>query len=231
MMTSVTTVTSTSVRRAVGAAFRAVILGAPASGKGTVSSRIVKNFNVKHISSGDILRRHIMQKTELGSEVKRYLDRGELVPDETMVALIGKEVESLGETTNWLLDGFPRTVAQADRLQQLYPVNLVINLVVPHPVILKRVEGRWVHLPSGRVYNIGFNAPKVPGKDDLTGESLVQRPDDTPEVVGRRLKDYAKNTEPVIEYYKKSGILQEFHGSTTDEMWPSIKDYVAQFVS
>ncbi|XP_046428548.1 GTP:AMP phosphotransferase AK3, mitochondrial isoform X1 [Neodiprion virginianus] len=221
---------ATTARRAIGAAFRAVILGAPASGKGTVSSRIVKSFNVTHVSSGDILRRHIMQKTELGLEVSKYLSKGDLVPDETMIVLIGKEVESL-DKKNWLLDGFPRTVAQAERLQQLYPVNIVINLVVPHDVILKRVEGRWVHLPSGRVYNIGFNEPKVSGKDDVTGEPLVQRPDDKREVVERRLNDYAKNTEPVIEYYRKTGILSDFHGSTTDEMWPSIKDYVAKFTS
>lgn len=211
------------------AAFRAVILGAPASGKGTVSSRIVEQFGITHISSGDKLRYHVSNNTELGKEVKKYLDSGSFVPDDIMIALIGKEIESVKDT-NWLLDGFPRTLTQAERLQKVHAVNLVLNLVVPTSVILDRVKNRWIHVPSGRVYNLGFNDPKVPGKDDVTGEPLSQRQDDKLEVVQKRLEDYTTKTEPVIRYYREIGVLREFRGNTTNEMWPSIRNCVKEFL-
>lgn len=219
--------TSTCLFKA--AAFRAVILGAPASGKGTVSSRIVEQFGITHISSGDKLRFHVTNCTELGKEVKKYLDSGSLVPDDTMISLIGKEIESVGND-NWLLDGFPRTLTQAERLQKVQPVNLVLNLVVPTSVILDRVKNRWIHVPSGRVYNLGFNDPKVPGKDDLTGEPLCQRQDDKPEVVQKRLQDYSTKTEPVIQFYRRLGVLRDFRGNTTNEMWPTIKECIKEFL-
>ncbi|EFN84088.1 GTP:AMP phosphotransferase mitochondrial [Harpegnathos saltator] len=212
---------------AAAAAFRAVILGAPASGKGTVSSRIVERFDVAHISSGDRLRFHVSTGTDLGKDVKKYMDSGSFVPDDTMISLISHEIESV-ESPNWLLDGFPRTLAQAEQLQRLHPISVVLNLVVPTSVILDRVKNRWVHLPSGRVYNIGFNDPRVPGKDDVTGEPLSQREDDKPEVVQKRLQDYATKTEPVVQFYRDIRILKEFRGNTTNEMWPAIKDFVAQ---
>ncbi|KAM0728087.1 GTP:AMP phosphotransferase AK3, mitochondrial [Formica fusca] len=210
------------------AVLRAVILGAPASGKGTMSTRIVQQFGVTHISSGDRLRLHVSTGTNLGREVKKYMDSGSFVPDDTMISLIGEEIQSVADQ-KWLLDGFPRTLTQAERLQKLQPINLVINLVVPTFVILDRVKSRWVHLPSGRVYNIGFNDPRVPGKDDVTGEPLSQREDDKPEVVQRRLQDYATKTEPVVRFYREIGILKDFHGNTTDEMWPEIRKCIAQY--
>lgn len=208
---------------------RAVILGAPASGKGTVSSRIVNTFGVTHVSSGDKLRDHVTRSTELGKEVKKYMDEGSFVPDETMISLIGHELKLAGDK-NILLDGFPRTVAQAEKLQQQFKVNIVLNLIVPHSIIIDRVKNRWVHLSSGRVYNVGFNDPKISGKDDVTGEPLSQRIDDRPDVVAKRLQDYETKTAPVIEYYRKLGILKDFHGNTTDEMWPEIKSHVAKFI-
>ncbi|XP_035739830.1 GTP:AMP phosphotransferase AK3, mitochondrial-like isoform X2 [Vespa mandarinia] len=171
------------------AAFRAVILGAPASGKGTISLRIIEHFNIMHISSGDKLRLHVKNNT-----------------------------------------GFPRTLTQAEKLQRIQPANLVLNLIVPTSVILNRVKNRWVHLPSGRIYNIGFNDPKVPGKDDVTGESLSQREDDKPEVVHRRLEEYSAKTKPVVDFYCNLGILKNFRGDTTDDIWPSIKECVKQFL-
>ncbi|XP_044581551.1 GTP:AMP phosphotransferase AK3, mitochondrial isoform X1 [Cotesia glomerata] len=172
------------------AAFRTVIIGAPGSGKGTVSSRIVKTFGVSHISTGDKLRDHVTRAT-----------------------------------------GFPRTIEQAKKLQEKFPVNLVLNLIVPHEVIIERVRNRWVHLSSGRVYNIGFNDPKVPGKDDVTGEPLSQRIDDRPEVVAKRLQNYVLKTEPVINYYKTLGIVGDFKGNTTNEIWPKIKEHIEKFIS
>ncbi|XP_063976742.1 GTP:AMP phosphotransferase AK3, mitochondrial isoform X1 [Diachasmimorpha longicaudata] len=210
-------------------AFRSVILGAPASGKGTVSSRIVNYFGITHISSGDKLRDHVARQTEMGKRVKKYMDEGSFVPDDVMIEFIHQELTSVGNK-NILLDGFPRTVTQAQKLQQLHPMNHVLNLVVPHSIIIERVKNRWVHLPSGRVYNVGFNDPKVSGRDDVTGEPLSQRIDDKPEVVAKRLTDYVTKTEKVIEYYRQLGILNEFKGNTTDEMWPKIRDFVNQCI-
>lgn len=198
-----------------------LILGAPASGKGTISSRIVKRYNVEHVSSGDKLRDHIEKQSELGKEVKHYLNEGKLVPDDVMIKFMTTELLKI-ENKPWLLDGFPRTVDQANALWKVQPVHIVLNLIVPFEVIIDRVKSRWVHLPSGRVYNIGFNTPKVMGRDDITGEDLVQRPDDKPEAVQKRLEIYENVTRPVINFYKEKGILKEFEGRTSDEIWPQV---------
>lgn len=204
---------------------KALILGAPASGKGTISSRIVKKYNIEHVSSGDKLRDHIEKQTELGKEVKKYLNEGKLVPDQVMIKFMINELDKVSGKA-WLLDGFPRTVGQAAALWNKQPVDVVLNLVVPFDVIIDRVKNRWVHLPSGRVYNIGFNTPKTDGKDDETGEALVQRPDDKPEAVKKRLEIYDSITRPVIQFYKQKGILKEFEGRTSDEIWPKVTAYL-----
>ncbi|KAH9634162.1 hypothetical protein HF086_001364 [Spodoptera exigua] len=208
-----------------GKLLKTLILGAPASGKGTISSRIVKKYAVAHVSSGDKLRDHIEKQTDLGKEVKKYLNEGKLVPDDVMIKFMITELKKV-EGKPWLLDGFPRTVGQADALWKVQPVDVVVNLVVSFEVIIDRVKNRWVHLPSGRVYNIGFNTPKVEGKDDETGEDLVQRPDDKPEAVRKRLEIYESVTRPVIEFYKAKGILKEFEGRTSDEIWPKVTAYL-----
>lgn len=204
---------------------KVLILGAPASGKGTISSRIVKKYNVEHVSSGDKLRDHISKETALGKEVKSYLNDGKLVPDNVMIKFMISELNKVSGRP-WLLDGFPRTVNQAEALWKVQPVDVVLNLVVPFEVIIDRVKSRWVHLPSGRVYNIGFNSPKVEGKDDVTGEDLVQRPDDRPEAVRQRLEIYESISRPVIEFYRKKDILKEFEGKTSDEIWPNVVSYL-----
>ncbi|KZC06915.1 GTP:AMP phosphotransferase, mitochondrial, partial [Dufourea novaeangliae] len=211
------------------AAFRAVILGAPASGKGTMSSRIVKHFKVAHISSGDKLRHHMNSGTELGKTVASYVLTGKYVPDDVIISMINIEIERVGDK-NWLLDGFPRTLLQTEELQKAHPVNLVLYLDVPIPTILERVKNRWVHLPSGRVYNVGFNSPKVPGKDDVTGEPLSKRDDDKVEIVQKRLEQYAKANEPILTFYEGLGILNTFRGNTTDELWPHVKDTITKFL-
>ncbi|KOC62161.1 GTP:AMP phosphotransferase, mitochondrial [Habropoda laboriosa] len=212
------------------AAFRAVILGAPASGKGTMSARIVEHFKVAHISSGDKLRLHMNSNTELGKAVSKYVLSGKFVPDDVMISMINKEIELVGDQ-NWLLDGFPRTLTQAEKLQKEHPVNLVLYLNVPTEVILNRVKNRWVHLPSGRVYNVGFNSPKVPGKDDVTGEPLSKRDDDKIEIVQERLERYSKATEPIVTFYTSLGILNSFQGNTTNELWPHVKETITKFMS
>uniref|UniRef100_A0A1A8HN60 GTP:AMP phosphotransferase AK3, mitochondrial n=1 Tax=Nothobranchius korthausae TaxID=1143690 RepID=A0A1A8HN60_9TELE len=204
---------------------RAVIMGAPGSGKGTVSGRITKIFGLNHLSSGDILRANIKEKTELGLLMKSCIDQGRLVPDAIMSRLILNDLRRI-DSGGWLLDGFPRTVSQAEALDQVYTVDTVINLDVPFETIKERLTSRWTHIPSGRVYNTDFNPPKVPGFDDETGEPLVQRDDDRPDTVTRRLKSYETQTEPVLEYYRSKGVLETFTGTETNKIWPHIEAFL-----
>ncbi|NP_001123693.1 GTP:AMP phosphotransferase AK3, mitochondrial [Xenopus tropicalis] len=145
--------------------FRAVIMGPPGSGKGTVSDRIVKNFALKHLSSGDLLRTNVQNKTEIGVVAKSYIDQGQLVPDDVITRLVLQELHKINET-NWLLDGFPRTVPQAVALDKAFHINSVIDLNVPFQTIKDRLTARWIHPASGRVYNTEFNPPKVPVMTD-----------------------------------------------------------------
>ncbi|XP_054613822.1 GTP:AMP phosphotransferase AK3, mitochondrial [Dunckerocampus dactyliophorus] len=210
--------------------FRAVIMGPPGSGKGTVSGRIAKTFGLEHISSGDILRANINAKTELGLLMKASIDQGQLVPDHVISRLILRDLKAIPQSS-WLLDGFPRTVTQAEALDDAYSVDTVINLNVPFHTIKERLTSRWTHLPSGRVYNVDFNPPKEPGRDDVTGEPLVQRDDDTPETVTRRLKAYETQTEPVLEYYRSKGILETFSGTETNKIWPHVEAFLHKKLS
>lgn len=205
---------------------RAVILGAPGSGKGTIAKRIVTDFELKYVVSGDILRSQVKQKTEIGKQAEDYMKRGALVPDNIMQKMIIDEMKRLkGET--WLLDGFPRTLVQAEALHNADTApDVVVDLQVPFEVIIDRISKRWVHEPSGRVYNLDFNKPKVPGKDDVTGEPLTQRIDDQPETVLARLKAYEAQTRPVSEFYKKKGILHEFHGRESNAIWPHVRKFL-----
>lgn len=202
-----------------------VILGAPGSGKGTISSRIVRDFGLTHLASGDILRSHILNKTELGVTAQGYMKEGKLVPDDLMVNLIATQLANI-KTSSWLLDGFPRTQPQAQALHQHQQLDLVLSLEVPDEVIIERIKGRWIHLPSGRTYHTEFNPPKVAGVDDVTGEALVQRVDDRPESVAQRLTHYASNTNPVKDFYTQLGLLQSFHGTESNEIWPRVHKYL-----
>ncbi|KAI9268913.1 adenylate kinase-domain-containing protein [Phascolomyces articulosus] len=204
---------------------RLLLLGSPGSGKGTQSNRLQKNFGVAHLSSGDLLRRNINQKTTAGLRASDYMAKGQLVPDELMLSLIDDELTLMGNP-NWLLDGFPRTILQAkaldSRLQKLtQPLNLVINLEVPEDVILERIMDRWVHIPSGRVYNLSYNPPRVPNTDDVTGEPLSKRPDDNPEVFRVRMQQYKDMCAPILDHY--SSIAVTLRGNTSDEIYPQIE--------
>lgn len=201
-------------------------MGPPGSGKGTISERIVKDFGMKHLSSGDLLRREMMAKTAVGLQAQKFIQDGQLVPDDVMVELICNQLSGL-RGSSWLLDGFPRTVPQADALHKREPADIVLNLAVPFEVIIERIKGRYVHLPSGRVYHTEFNPPKVPGKDDQTGEDLIQREDDKPETVQARLQAYQKQTQPVLEFYRNQGMLAEFVGKYSNEIWPHVHKYLA----
>uniref|UniRef100_A0A8D2CXS2 Adenylate kinase active site lid domain-containing protein n=1 Tax=Sciurus vulgaris TaxID=55149 RepID=A0A8D2CXS2_SCIVU len=166
---------------------RAVIVGAPGSGKGTVSSRITQHLELKHLSS-----------TEIGVLAKTFIDQGKLIPDDVMTRLALHGLKNLTQY-NWLLDGFPRTIPQAEALDKAYQIDTVINLNVPFEVIKQRLTARWIHPARGPVYNIEFNPPKTVSIDDLTGEPPIQREDDSPETVIKRLKAYEAQTEPVLE--------------------------------
>lgn len=221
---------SASTLKSTGEPVCALIIGAPGSGKGTISNWIVRDFGLKHVSSGDLLRHHLNQGTALGLEAKKFIDKGDLVPDQTMVDLIASELKAL-QGVPWLLDGFPRTQPQAAALQSTAPVNVVINLDVPFETIIDRIKDRWVHPGSGRIYNTLFNPPKVPGKDDETGEDLIQREDDKPESVRNRLQVFSDNTKPVLDFYREKGVLKDFHGTESKKIWPHVEAHLKSLIN
>ena len=206
-------------------AIRAIIMGAPGAGKGTISSRLVDTFQLVHLSSGDLLRGHIDKQTSVGIEAKQFIDQGLLVPDQTILQVVLKELEQ-HHHSSWLLDGFPRTLSQTTSLLSDVTPHAVINLNVPFDTIIERVRGRWIHPPSGRVYNDSYNPPQVPHVDDVTGEALVQRPDDHPSAVQERLRQYETLTKPVLDYFNDKGMLRTFTGTESDVLWPKIRQFV-----
>ena len=206
--------------------FRALILGPPGSGKGTIASRIVKTFAFNHLSSGDLFRAQIGKGTDVGLTAKKFIDRGTLVPDDVTIKLVLNELRGLSNLS-WLLDGFPRTLHQAESLTQSVELDTVIHLDVPFQTIIDRIRERWVHLSSGRIYHNTFNPPRTPGRDDITGEELVQREDDKPASVGRRLDLYQQETAPVLQYFKQRNILITFRGTESNAIWPHVKKHIA----
>ncbi|CAL8309335.1 unnamed protein product [Lota lota] len=206
--------------------FRTAIMGPPGSGKGTISKRIAQNFGLQYLSSGHFLREGIAANTEAGVLVKSYVERSMLVPDHVMSRLMLPRLEQL-TGHSWLLDGFPRTLAQAKALNDICQLDLVISLNIPFETLRERLSDRWVHPASGRVYNMGFNPPRVQGRDDATGEPLIQHADDRPEALQARLRHYKDVAKPVINLYKSQGILYQFSGTDTDRIWPYISSLLS----
>ncbi|KAJ7417830.1 Adenylate kinase 4, mitochondrial [Willisornis vidua] len=188
---------------------RAVVLGPPGSGKGTVCERIARSFGLQHLSSGQFLRESLGGADEVGVLAKQYLERGLLVPDHVITRVMLTELEKRREQ-HWLLDGFPRTLGQAQALDRICELDLVISLNIPFETLKDRLSARWVHPGSGRVYNMDFNPPQV------------QREDDRPEAVAARLRKYKDAAKPVIELYKSRGILHSFSGTETNKIWPYV---------
>ncbi|XP_053894635.1 adenylate kinase 4, mitochondrial [Malaclemys terrapin pileata] len=205
---------------------RAVVLGPPGSGKGTVCQRIAENFGLQHLSSGHFLRENIRAKSEVGVLAKQYLERGLLVPDRVITSVMMMELEKK-QSQHWLLDGFPRTLVQAEALDRICELDLVINLNIPFETLKDRLSARWIHPASGRVYNMEFNPPDVHGIDDITGEPLIQREDDKPDAVAARLRKYKDAAKPVIELYKSRGVLHTFSGTETNKIWPYVYTLVS----
>ncbi|KAK3956319.1 P-loop containing nucleoside triphosphate hydrolase protein [Pseudoneurospora amorphoporcata] len=267
-------------------AARVILVGAPGVGKGTQSERLLQRFpQLSSISSGDLLRYNVKQRTPLGIKVESVMKSGGLVSDDIILRLISNELSQRGwlnsthpagnvltlassalsaegaqpfhddaevaaflsspaqargfiqsqlsddPAHSFLLDGFPRTAIQARRLDEIIPINLVVSLKTPVDVILERISGRWVHEPSGRVYNTTFNAPKVPGVDDITGEPLVRRADDDEKVYLARYKKFQETAEPLLEHYARQGVLWEVEGMSSDEITPKlIREFERRFV-
>ena len=195
-----------------------ILLGPPGCGKGTQAKKLINEFGFVQLSTGDMLRAAISNGTEIGVEAKSIIDKGELVSDEIVIGIVRERIFSKECESGYMLDGFPRTLAQAEKLNQILSdrnqkIDVVIRLCVPEDMLVRRIAGRRFHIKSGRSYNIEFNPPKIEGKDDITGEKLVQREDDKEEIVESRLKTYYELTEPLVEYYKKEDILKEVEGT------------------
>ena len=180
-----------------------ILLGAPGAGKGTQAQFIMNKFGIPQISTGDMLRAAIKAETDLGKQAKTLMDEGKLVPDDLIIALVQERVSQPDCAKGFLLDGFPRTIPQADALKTAgIHIDYVLEFDVPDEIIVERMSGRRVHLASGRTYRVVYNPPKVEGKDDITGEDLVIRPDDKKETVLERLKVYHSTTQPLVDYYQ-----------------------------
>ncbi|QUC16924.1 uncharacterized protein UV8b_01165 [Ustilaginoidea virens] len=263
-------------------AARVILVGAPGVGKGTQSERLLKRFpQLASISTGDLLRNNVKNRTPLGIKAESTMKAGGLVADDLMLRLISGELRHRGWLQNhgppdimtlsseatsaaeirppggdlsldafaagharsssaqasedpsasFILDGYPRNASQAHTLDGIVPINLAVSLRTPFSVLLERIAGRWVHEPSGRVYNTTFNAPRVAGRDDVTGDPLVQRPDDTEDVYRARFRKFEEASEPLLEHYASKGVLIEIQGMTSDEISPKLyREFERRFV-
>ncbi|MCT1927184.1 adenylate kinase [Staphylococcus pasteuri] len=195
-----------------------ILMGLPGAGKGTQASEIVKKFPIPHISTGDMFRKAIKDETDLGKEAKSYMDRGELVPDEVTVGIVKERISEGDAKKGFLLDGFPRTIDQAEALNSIMAeldrsIDAVINIEVPEEELMNRLTGRRICEKCGTTYHLVFNPPKVEGICDLDGGKLYQREDDNPETVSNRLKVNVKQSKPILEYYDNKGVLNNIDGS------------------
>ncbi|GJE87163.1 nucleoside monophosphate kinase [Phanerochaete sordida] len=221
-----------STAQADGGVLRMLMFGKPGAGKGTLSGRLVKKYDIVSLSTGDLLRQHIAERTEVGRMAEEIVATGGLIPDDIMLKILTSRLDLL-HNKHWILDGFPRTLGQGklldDHLRQRgTPLSLVVNIDVADEIILSRISDRWVHLPSGRVYNLSYNPPKVAGLDDETGEPLTKRPDDNPEIFARRLEKFYASTSPLLSYYAEQAgngtSLVTLKGATSDEIWPQLEN-------
>ncbi|MBU0705489.1 MAG: adenylate kinase [Chloroflexi bacterium] len=194
-----------------------ILLGPPASGKGTQAAQLREAIGLPHVASGDLFRENLKNETELGARAKSYIDRGELVPDDLTIAMVMDRLSRPDCAAGALLDGFPRTIAQAEALDralaaQGHQVSIVPYIAVPDKVLIERVSGRRICRTCEEVYHVRFNPPRQPGVCDEDGGELYQRDDDKPETVRKRLQVYWEQTSPLIDYFRGQGVLVEIDG-------------------
>lgn len=207
-----------------------IMLGAPGAGKGTQAVRIAKEYNIPHVSTGDIFRANIKNGTELGLKAKSYMDKGQLVPDEVTIGMLLSRIAEEDCREGYVLDGFPRTIAQAESLkasleEKGQKIDYAINIDVPDSAIVERMSGRRSCPKCGASFHVKFNPPKAEGKCDLCGEALIQRDDDRPETVAKRLEVYHEQIKPLVDYYDRERILKTVDGTkTTDEVFAAIAE-------
>ncbi|MCI2943852.1 MULTISPECIES: adenylate kinase [Staphylococcus] len=211
-----------------------ILMGLPGAGKGTQASEIVKKFPIPHISTGDMFRKAIKDETDLGKEAKSYMDRGELVPDEVTVGIVKERISEDDAKKGFLLDGFPRTIDQAEALNDIMSelgrnTDAVINIEVPEEELMNRLTGRRICEKCGTTYHLVFNPPKVDGICDIDGGKLYQREDDNPETVSNRLNVNVKQSKPILEYYNEKGVLKNIDGAKDiDDVTKDVIDILDQ---
>lgn len=210
-----------------------ILLGPPGAGKGTQAERLVEDFDLPYYATGDILRAAVKDETELGTTAKEYMDKGDLVPDEVICGVIVEEIDSPEARDGFLLDGFPRTIGQADELDKALiglgrRLTAVLSMELPDEDVIRRLSGRRVNPKTGRNYHVEFDPPKNEGFDDVDGTKLVQRDDDKEETLKHRLEVFHEQTKPLVEYYDKLGLLRRFDGSRApDEVNDHIRATIA----
>jgi adenylate kinase len=185
---------------------KTVIFGAPGSGKGTYASRLQSKLGVDIIATGDVFRDIMKENSQLGLQVKGFVEKGSLVPDNVVVEVLKHRIDKIPAGKGFILDGYPRTIEQAEALEEVAKIDVIIQLVVPDWIIVERLSTRRICQNCGEVYNIRYLKPKIDMKCDKCGGPLYQRPDDTPEVIKKRIEVYEKQTQPILEYYRQKGI-------------------------
>lgn len=196
---------------------RLIFLGAPGAGKGTLASRIAATCGIPQVSTGDLFRAAVKQGSELGKQVQGIMQRGELVPDDVTVALVRERLGAEDARGGFVLDGFPRTIAQADALQAFQPIDLVVNFQVSDDIVVRRLSGRRVCRNCGAIYHVQNMPPRVEGRCDRCDGQLYTREDDKVEAIQNRLRVYREQTEPLIRYYRQKGLLRDIDSSQSPE--------------
>ena len=200
-----------------------ILLGPPGGGKGTISEFLMRDYSFLHISPGELLREEVREETTIGKEIKKFIEKGELVPDQFVVEMIKLEIKG---KDNFILDGFPRSIPQAESIKNI-AIDLVLSLEVPENIVIKRFSGRRTCPKCNAVYHLKNLPPKKAGICDKCGTALIQRKDDNPETIKERFKVYHQNTQPLIDYYKKKKLLKAVDGSgKPEEVYASVKELI-----